>query len=341
MQLAKRQIALDNRLHNGEMWWRVVVHKSHYGSDNILRAHLFMSDHFNARPRMSAAVIATPAARLQELETLARECGCLLRQFGEECDFLLVARSSETEPDVHVWSDIANYLDIYDTEALVWSDLDAIDAAYAALPAGRCHFFIDTADWQAVAILSGIGRRLQRYKVHEGGQPDETVALHRISSELADFARTLARIAEQEEAGSSSVRDKPVGFRPAPQGLLDNMVKAKARPRNIRAMIKLRRMRDRFFDPALFADPGWDILLDLYAAQDEGKAVSVSSLCIAAAVPPTTALRWITNMTEAGLLIRVQDPGDARRVFIELSPDARQQLETYFEAASAMGGVAI
>jgi DNA-binding MarR family transcriptional regulator len=46
-------------------------------------------------------------------------------------------------------------------------------------------------------------------------------------------------------------------------------------------------------------------------------------------------------MTEAGLLIRVQDPGDARRVFIELSPDTRQQLETYFEAASAMSGVAI
>lgn len=300
-----------------------------------------MSDHFNGRPLMSAAIIATPAARLHELETLVRECGCLLRQFGEECDFLLIARSSETEPDVQVWGEIADYLDSHDSEALVWSDLDAIDAAYAALPADKCHFFIDTADWQAVAILSGIGRRLQRYKVHEGSRQNETVALHRISSELADFARTLARIAEQEEGGSNSVRDKPVGFRPAPQGLLDTMVKPAVRPRNIRTMIKLRRMRDRFFDPALFADPGWDILLDLYAAQDEGKAVSVSSLCIAAAVPPTTALRWITNMTEAGLLIRVQDPGDARRVFIELSSDTRRQLEAYFEATSATGGVAI
>ena len=82
----------------------------------------------------------------------------------------------------------------------------------------------------------------------------------------------------------------------------------------------------------LFADPGWDILLDLFAAQEEGQQVSVSSLCIAAAVPPTTALRWITNMTEAGYLVRRQDPHDARRVYIELSEAMAGKLKDYFEA---------
>ena len=104
----------------------------------------------------------------------------------------------------------------------------------------------------------------------------------------------------------------------------------------IRAIIKQRRLRERYFDAALFADPGWDILLDLYAAQDEGAQVSVSSLCIAASVPPTTALRWIANMTGAGMLVRVQDPEDARRVFIELSPATKERLDSYFEAASEM-----
>lgn len=235
------------------------------------------------------------------------------------------------------WTQIAQYLDDHDSEALVWSDLGAIDAAYAALPAGKCHFLIDTADWQAVAILTGVGRRLQKYRLHESDRQDETVALHRISSELADFARTLARIAEQDEGAAPVVRDKPVGFRPAPPALHQPLTRPVPKPRDVRTMIKLRRMRDRFFDPGLFADPGWDILLDLYAAQDEGKPVSVSSLCIAAAVPPTTALRWITNMTTAGLLVRVQDPGDARRVFIELSPDTRRQMEAYFDAATALG----
>ena len=58
------------------------------------------------------------------------------------------------------------------------------------------------------------------------------------------------------------------------------------------------------------------MLLDLYAAELEGAQVSVSSLCIAAAVAPTTALRWIGRMTEAGLFVRQPDPFDRRRAFL-------------------------
>src|SRR3546814_18726533 len=69
--------------------------------------------------------------------------------------------------------------------------------------------------------------------------------------------------------------------------------------------------------------PAWDMLLDLYAACYERRQVSVSSLCIAAAVPATTALRWIKNMTDAGLLDRSCDPNDARRIFLGISEKAR------------------
>ena len=94
-------------------------------------------------------------------------------------------------------------------------------------------------------------------------------------------------------------------------------------------MIKLRRLRDSYFAANLFADPAWDILLDLMAARLEERAVSVSSLCIAASVPPTTALRWITAMTDSGILIRQNDPSDARRVFVILSNDAEAGLRQY------------
>jgi DNA-binding MarR family transcriptional regulator len=82
-------------------------------------------------------------------------------------------------------------------------------------------------------------------------------------------------------------------------------------------------------------------LLDLYAANLEGKSVSVSSLCIAAAVPPTTALRWIATMTEHGALLRTQDPNDARRVFIGLSEDSEARLTAYFANAASKGGYPI
>ncbi len=66
--------------------------------------------------------------------------------------------------------------------------------------------------------------------------------------------------------------------------------------------------------------------------------MSVSSLCIAAAVPPTTALRWITAMTESGMLVRRQDPDDARRVFIELSNETNAKLDDYFAATASRPG---
>lgn len=87
----------------------------------------------------------------------------------------------------------------------------------------------------------------------------------------------------------------------------------------IRALLRARRARDRFFASDLFSDPAWDMLLDLAAARLEGRQVSVSSLCIAAAVPTTTALRWIKRMCDDGLLVRIEDPADRRRAFIAMS----------------------
>lgn len=103
----------------------------------------------------------------------------------------------------------------------------------------------------------------------------------------------------------------------------------------IRDIIRARRLRDELFGGGLFADPAWDMLLDLMAARIERREVAVSSLCIAAAVPATTALRWIKQLTEAGLLRRVADPDDGRRVFIELTGQAAAAMEAYFSAMPA------
>jgi hypothetical protein len=90
----------------------------------------------------------------------------------------------------------------------------------------------------------------------------------------------------------------------------------------VRRLIRLRRDRDRHFPADLFGDPAWDMLLDLAAARMEGVDVAVSSLCVAAAVPTTTALRWVRSLSEAGIFTRRTDPTDARRAFITLSDTA-------------------
>lgn len=98
--------------------------------------------------------------------------------------------------------------------------------------------------------------------------------------------------------------------------------------------IKQRRLCERFFNNDLFADPAWDILLDLTVTRLEQKDVAVSSLCIAACVPTTTALRWIKVLMDAGLLERRVDPDDGRRNYIQLT-------DCTFEKMMAFGRDAI
>lgn len=94
----------------------------------------------------------------------------------------------------------------------------------------------------------------------------------------------------------------------------------------VRRLARLRRDRDRHFPADLFGDPAWDMLLDLVAARMERVDVAVSSLCVAAAVPTTTALRWVRTLSQAGIFVRRTDPGDARRVFITLSDQAHDAM---------------
>ncbi len=109
------------------------------------------------------------------------------------------------------------------------------------------------------------------------------------------------------------------------------------RAQDVRRMIALRRARGKFFGhfsgEMLFEDPAWDMLLDLFAAELENTRVSVSSLCIAAGVAPTTALRWIAKMTEMELFVRDPDPVDRRRAFMTLSPRASEAMRGYMHEA--------
>lgn len=106
---------------------------------------------------------------------------------------------------------------------------------------------------------------------------------------------------------------------------------------DVRKAIRARRLRNRPFPDVLFEDPAWDMLLDLYAAHLERAQVSVSSLCIAAAVPPSTALRWIGRMTEDGLFVREPDPFDRRRAFMALSEAALDRMNRYFVTLAQNG----
>lgn len=149
-----------------------------------------------------------------------------------------------------------------------------------------------------------------RYTLERGTEKLE----HKVSS----LVWSLATRSDRPERAEESRQAAPVSF-------------DKGRARLAREKIRERRWREQFLAADLFADPAWDMLLDLYAAFYERRQVSVSSLCIAAAVPATTALRWIKTMTDAGLFERSVDPDDARRVFIDISEKGRIAMDGYFD----------
>jgi DNA-binding MarR family transcriptional regulator len=101
-----------------------------------------------------------------------------------------------------------------------------------------------------------------------------------------------------------------------------------------RRISHLRRKRDAVFQPLIFADPEWDILLDLFIEGGFGRKVSMSSLCIAASVPTTTAARCINAMIEQGALLKSRDTNDARRVLIELTDETREKMRVWLTNVS-------
>lgn len=288
-----------------------------------------------------AMIAGSSLGRDAELKRLATLAGCtpLSMDHMYAADFLLVDLCSKTEGNVLNFTEINHYLATHNSIALIWSTLEAVDEIYATLPLGQYHVLVSAHDVEAMPILAGAFGRSSMDRLQDTDHEVDFASLHRISDELAEFARTLARMAQLEKI--ANVADKPFSFRPPPLGGFQGFPAGDPVPHNaptavlLREIIKQRRLRESFFQSDLFADPAWDILLDLKAAEQEGQHVSVSSLCIAAAVPPTTALRWITAMTQSGMLERRQDPMDARRVFIALSAETSAKLDDCLVALGA------
>jgi hypothetical protein len=181
------------------------------------------------------------------------------------------------------------------------------------------HLFDPGPEERVAALLDALDR--PRPRLEDVNKAQGTVRLQQLSEEVGRIASLLAALSQDDTAAAA------VASLDAREGGAEAVEAAQ-----IRAVIRARRMRDHFFRGELFADPAWDMLLDLFAARLEKNRVAVSSLCIAAAVPPTTALRWIKSLCDQGIFVRVADPEDGRRVFIELADSAAAALESYFQA---------
>ena len=80
-----------------------------------------------------------------------------------------------------------------------------------------------------------------------------------------------------------------------------------------------RACRHDYFPSEFFGEPAWNILLELFICELQGRYMSVQDACLASGVPPTTALRYVGNLQERHLLRRMADKTDGRRTYVRIT----------------------
>lgn len=245
---------------------------------------------------------------------------------------------------------LSRFLDAMETRGVVTFATDQIDLVARHLMDAPVELLCDaTIPQRALALAqAALPRALMlndsmpdrveddRHTYNPGSESDDQ-HIRRMAEGIAQISRITAGLLSHTAPaeggpGTRDLADRRRSFasEPAPGGQV-------VTPQEVRRVIQLRQSRSRFFGQfigeGLFEDPAWDMLLDLFAAELEGNRVSVSSLCIAAGVAPTTALRWIARMTDMGLFVRHPDPVDRRRAFMTLSPRASEAMRAYLVAA--------
>lgn len=195
-----------------------------------------------------------------------------------------------------------------------------VDPVSAQIDDDAVDVLIDADEAERTAALALAVSRHKSDSLSDVGRDRSAERLRQLSEEVSRIASSLARLS--------------TGPAVSPMPAVDQRTAASLAPlsaETVRNVIRARRLRGRFFPDELFADPAWDMLLDLLQAEIAQLRVPVSSLCIAASVPATTALRWLKTLVSQGLFVRRPDPHDGRRVYVELTPETSDALRRYFD----------
>jgi DNA-binding MarR family transcriptional regulator len=265
--------------------------------------------------RIAAEVpIASAAERLGQQAALGNLWIEIDEDGGADLDSLLALAATESRD--------GRYAAVVSTNAAM------LDPVVAALGDAPIEILVDAdAPARAAALAVAVSSAGRPMRLSDVAADRSAEQLRQLSEEVNRIATMLARLSAGPDQSPRPVAQPDEGEAPA------------VSVETVRGVIRARRLRSRFFSEDLFADPAWDMLLDLLQAELSHLRVPVSSLCIAAAVPATTALRWLKTMVADGLFIRRSDPHDGRRVFVELAPDTRNALNRYFAEVDRVAAI--
>ncbi len=190
----------------------------------------------------------------------------------------------------------------------------------------------------AAAVSKDAKPDLSALRAAAGSSADALEQAYRHGLALIETVRALREVSAPARVMPFNPNPRPA---PAPVAAAPTAPDGPDAPQDslavLQAIQRKRAARDKFFPKGLFEDPCWDMLLDLMINHLQGRRISVSSLCIASGVAQTTALRRIADLHDQGLVRRIADDKDGRRVFIELTDAGVAAMKRYVENVGPMG----
>lgn len=141
-------------------------------------------------------------------------------------------------------------------------------------------------------------------------------------------ARRLLKLLLHEDSQSSAEQQLEETVRPASDTSRTALV-ARAREE-----FGNRRRRSVTFQPSMFGEPAWDMLLALYILDVSGQRQTTGTLMHFSGAPITTARRWLDYLVENDLARKDHHPTDQRVLFVSLTAKGRDALDLYYSETS-------
>src|SRR4051812_23950612 len=161
----------------------------------------------------------------------------------------------------------------------------------------------------------------------QAGSPKSVTSLAELATMLGAISDQLSGACEELQRAASM----PAPFPDVPQF---SDTSSSSIQIDVRRARSLRALRRQLLGDEYFSGPGWDILLHLFESHLEQVRDTVGSACDGSAAAATTALRWISRLEDDQLIAMRDDPLDARRRFVELTPAAIDVMTKYFFGAT-------
>jgi DNA-binding MarR family transcriptional regulator len=164
-----------------------------------------------------------------------------------------------------------------------------------------------------------------RFASNQGAPPANGNSLGELASMLGRISNQLDGAREGLQRAASATTSVPLLHEAGGNGGIQL---------DVRRARALRGLRRQLLGCDYFSGPAWDILLHLFDCHFRQLRNTIGKLTAGTKIPATTVIRWLDRLENDRLIMLRDDPLDARRRFVELSPSGVEVMNRYFAGAT-------